>query len=237
MATQAYICRVRTDLPAGAVQITDLQPNTSQRSYVYQPVGQSGYCPPLHQSDTVAGYVAALATTKILNGLAAWVADTICDDSAGTNLGFDAGDADSAATAIFAAAQPSALMGGPLDAPAVNTAISTVNAASGIGLGTSVGTLLEVLRILSGEVYSVPAGTTVNPALAFKGAADGAFDATASEARGVRGIYATGALQISCGAGVLSVLGSASFNYVVGGSSVAGAAVAVFLADGTLLNG
>jgi len=235
MATQAYICRVRTDLPAGAVQITDLQPNTSQRSYVYQPVGQSGYCPPLYQDDTVAGNVAANVTTTALNGLAAWVVDTIEDT--GGNVGITAADADSVADNIFAAAQAAISGGTNLDTSAVNTAIQLTVGASGIGLGNSVGTLLEVLRILSGEVYTVPAGTTVNGAAVYKGSADGAFSDSDSEARGFRKIFSTGALQISCGAGVLNGLGASTFSYYVSGAAVTGAAVAVFAADGTLLNG
>ena len=231
MATQAFVCRLRTDLPAGAVQITDLLPNTSQRNLVYQPVGQSGYCPPLYQDDTVTGNVAANVTTKALSGLAAWAADGIAVGGSGD--GISAANADAIADAIFAKAQAMVAAGTDLNTAAVNAAISTVVAASGIGVGASLGTLVQVLRILAGEVYTVPSGTTVNPAVAYKGALAGAFVDAESEARGSRKIFLTGALQISCGAGVLNGLGSPSFSY----SGIAGAAVGVFDSTGTLLNG
>ena len=231
----AYIVRARTDLPAGAVQITDLHPNSSLRVPSRSPVGQSGYLPPLYQDDTVAGNVAANLTTADLNGLAAWVIDTI-DDQADAGNGVSAADADSCADAIFSAAQAALAAGTALDATAVNSGINGVIAGSGIGQGASVGTLLEVLRILAGEVYTVPSGTTVNGGAAYKGSADGAFDADASEARGYRKIYNTGALAISCGEGVLYNLGLSSFSYVVSGTAVDLGAVAVFEADGSLLN-
>jgi len=234
MATQAYICRVRTDLPAGAVQITDLQPNTSQRSYVYQPVGQSGYCPPLYQDDTVA--VAANVTVAEYNGLAAWAIAAIEDSGDGGAL--TAGEANQVADAIFAAAQTAISGGTDLDTAAVNAAIGPVVAASGIGLGNSVGTLVQVLRILSGEVFTLPAGSAADSGAGnYVAALKGSFDDSDSEARGFRKIFSTGALQISCGAGVLNGLGASTFSYYVSGAAVTGAAVAVFAADGTLLNG
>ena len=99
----AYIVRARTDLPAGAVQITDLAPNSSQRT-VYQMAGQSGYLPPLYQDDTIVGYTAANITTAVRVGLAAWAVDTIAV-LAGPNFGMTEADADDIADDIFAAAQ------------------------------------------------------------------------------------------------------------------------------------
>lgn len=231
----AYIVRARTDLPAGAVQITDLLPNSSQRLPSREPAGQSGYLPPLYQDDQIVGNVAANVTTAKLQGLAAWAVDTL--DVAGTGNGLTAANADDIADDIFAAAQAALAAMSNLDTAAVNTAIQLTAAASGIGLGTSVGTLLEVIRILAGEVYSVPAGTTVNGGAAFKASADGSFSDSASAARGYRKIYSTGALQISCGEGDLYNFGLSSFSYVVSGTAVDQGAVAVFQADGTLLNG
>ena len=45
MANEAYIYRLRTDLGSGAMQITDLKPNTSRRAFSYESYGQSGYMP------------------------------------------------------------------------------------------------------------------------------------------------------------------------------------------------
>ena len=40
-----YICLARTDLPDGAVQVLDLQPNSSQGVPALQPPGQTRYIP------------------------------------------------------------------------------------------------------------------------------------------------------------------------------------------------
>jgi len=231
----AYIVRTRTDLPEGSVQITDLAPNSSQRS-VYQMAGQSGYLPPLYQDETVAGNTAANVTTVALKGLAAWAVDTVAV-LAGPNYGMSEANADDIADDIFAAAQAALAAGTNLDVAAVNTAIQLTIAGSGIGLSTSVGTLVEVLRILAGEVYEVPAGTAVNAGATFKGAAGGMFDSDAAVARGYRKIYQTGSLQISAGEGCLYNLGLATSSYSVGGMPVTGGFVAAFQPDGTLLNG
>ena len=38
-----YICMKRTDIPDGVLQITDLQPNVSQRNAAIDPPGQTKY--------------------------------------------------------------------------------------------------------------------------------------------------------------------------------------------------
>lgn len=38
-----YICLARTDIPDGTIQILDLSPNSSQRSLIYEPPGQTRY--------------------------------------------------------------------------------------------------------------------------------------------------------------------------------------------------
>ena len=232
MAIKAYIVRARTDLPAGAIQITDLQPNTSQRNLIYQPVGQSGYCPPYLQNDTVA--VVANVTTKAFLGLAAYLIDNVADGV--TSFAITAALANASAAAMIT----SFLVNGN---DVTETTATAALVAGGCGAGTklvdaggagkSCGSIEEVVRILAGEVYTVPAGRAVNPAAPFNGSAAGSFDAAAALARGVRPIYATGALQISCGEGVLSGLGASTFVY----AGAAGAAVRVYMYDGTLING
>lgn len=232
MAIKAYIVRARTDLPAGAIQITDLQPNTSQRNLIYQPVGQSGYCPPYLQNDTVV--VAANATAAAYQGLAAYLIDNVANG--GTGFAISATLANNSAAAMIT----SFLVNGNDVTEATATAALVLGGCGGGtklvdvgGVGKSCGSIEEVVRILSGEVYGVPSGRAVNPAANFNGTAAGSFDAAAALARGVRPIYATGALQISCGEGVLSGLGASTFVY----AGVAGAAVRVYMDDGTLING
>ena len=47
-----YICMKRTDIPNGVLQITDLQPNVSQRNGSIDPPGQTKYINRL-QNDTL----------------------------------------------------------------------------------------------------------------------------------------------------------------------------------------
>ena len=109
----------------------------------------------------------------------------------------------------------------------INLIISATVAASGIGLGASVATQAEILQVLAGGRYTLPAGTAANPAAAqYKGSADGSFpDGT------YRATYESGSLTISLGAGDLATYTDSAFSY----DDAAGAAVVVYADDGTLL--
>ena len=92
--------------------------------------------------------------------------------------------------------------------------------------------MTSVLRILAGEVYTTPIGMQVNGGAAFKGAVNGAFDASATfEAGAGLEIFSTGALQVSCGAGQLAGFASATFEYL----GATGRAPSVYDWDGTCL--
>ena len=70
-----YICLARTDIPDGQVQILDLLPNTSQRSLIYDPPGQTKYI-----NRAVVEIPQALPsgqTRRDYNGLAAYVLDRV----------------------------------------------------------------------------------------------------------------------------------------------------------------
>jgi hypothetical protein len=225
MAYTAYICRIRTDLDAGAVQITDLAPNTSRRSFPYESHGQSGYLGPRVENDTIAALVGN-ATVAAYNGLAAYLLDVVADGVTANSITVTR--ANTAAAAIIA----------DMDAGNAITAASiTVDlVAAGCGAGTTVvgaggagesaGSLVEVLQILSGATYTLPAGTTRNSGADRPAGTAGSFDLST-----YRQQYITGALQISCGQGDLAALASSSFSY----RGTTGAAVVVYDYQGTVL--
>jgi len=199
MANEIYIVRRDSTLATGVTQITDLKPNTSRRSLTYDKVPQSGYVPAYPTSQAVTGNVAANVTTKVLEGLAIYFADVIDEGAAAGGNGLDATQSDAIAAAVLAISDAGTTLG----TTELNAAIIAGGAAAGttISGGGSLGSLTDVLKILSGGKYSVPAGTQVNGAAAFKASKAGSFD------EGVyRQIYSTGALTLSFNEGDLATL-------------------------------
>lgn len=218
---RAYIVFSRKDIDDNNVQILDLQPNSSQRNSVYDLPGQTGYLAYTCQNDTVAhtndgGVLEATADTY---GLAAYLGARVDDITGGGHVCVAAADANLAATAILARVR----QGLALNTAGINAAIQTVVglATSGIiGTGNSTATVVEILRILSGEVFKITAGS------AFSGAA-GIFLGTggdfvvpttvndivtyASDWRNVRTFTDTGYLHLSRISGQLSKFASATF--------------------------
>jgi len=208
MANEAYICRIRTDLSHGIVQITDLRPNTSRRSLSYETVPQSGYLGDRAQNDTLAALVAN-ATVADYVGLAAYLIDHCIDEVSGVTITVTVANA--AAAAFIAQIDA----GAAID---INAAMVTTG---GAGAGTTLtnaagsnGTTLELLQVLSGNTYSLPSGSVVGAiAVPLNG---GAFDTD------YRQLYQSGAFSMSLGGGVLATLTSAAFDYrgVVGAAAV-----------------
>ena len=198
MANEAYICRIDQNLDAGVVQITDLRPNTSRRSLTYEKVPQSGYMPAYAENDDVTA--AANPTAVAYSGLSAYLLDVTAQSAAPGGNGLAPAMADGAATLILA----DMASGDDIDLARITTHLVASGAAAGTSIssaggGDSVGSLADVLKILAGGAYTVPAGTTVNGAAAFKGSADGSFDDD-----GYRQIYQSGALSMSVSEGDLA---------------------------------
>lgn len=219
MANTAYICRVRTDIPAGTAQITDLHPNTSQASAIYSPNTQSGYMPLAAQNDTLAALVAN-NTVAAYSGLAAYLIDNVIDNV--SNVTITVTVANAAAILLLA----------DKDAATALTA-ANINAqlvAGGAGAGTeiaangSTGSVKDVLKICAGGRYSLPKGSTVGALAA--GAELGMFNNDT-----FRQLYVTGSLQISCGVGVCFTLASATYSY----KGIAGRAITVYDYAGNVL--
>ena len=70
-----YISMRRTDIPAGAIQVLDLQPNSSQRNTSIDPPGQTKYVIRL-QNDTLAA-LNANRTVAAYQGVAAYLIDHV----------------------------------------------------------------------------------------------------------------------------------------------------------------
>jgi len=265
----AYIVLNRNDIADNLLQVFDIKPNTSQLG-IYDSVwanqgGQTGYLTWLSQHDvvaTTAGAGAIEVTNAAYKGLNAYLLDNVEDVQNG-NLALT----DTFAIAIGDAIRDRLSAGGTLTLAIINGLINTAlgGAASSDLDGTAVasystGTVEEVLRILAGEVYRVPAAAQVGDAAnAFPGHGVahvrlGAYVATTdSEYRYVRRFANTGSLNLSCLSGNMSKMKAAtyswlnpSYTYGAAGTAVTldgtqipatgvAAAVAVFINDGTLL--
>lgn len=219
-----YIIMRRTDIPNGVLQVDDLKPNDSQRNYTLDPPGQSGYVRQIPASDTVVTSGAGpIVTVRDACGLAAYFIDNV-EDSSGTAL--TAAVANAAALAIVTLAQA----GAAVSLAVVDAVFVTAGATAGTGLetGTSTGLLSELLGILSGGKYQLPAGSEVEDgANVFDTVRAGSFATTP----GVKNIQATGAFNVSNGAGDLFGYKRADFEY----NNVFGPALLVLADDGTVL--
>jgi hypothetical protein len=181
---RAYIVPRRNDVVGMNIHLKDLQPNTSQRNSSIDPVGQSGYLPQgadqlgatvldstgvayvsgsrmtrtlvvLADADTDGGGADSDVTTRADYGLVAYLRERI-----------DAGAAGAVCTPAQALDMAEAILalveaGTPLTEAAIDAALAGVVASSGLAEGDSFGTVEEILRILSGEVYIVAKNTII----------------------------------------------------------------------------
>lgn len=217
-----YICQTRSDIPEGVLQVLDLRPNTSQRNYIYDPPGQTKYVRRPQNDTVVTSGSGPIVTVAEYKGVAAWLIDTIEDTPNGDAL--TAAQANAIAAALISRMES----GLKMEVADVNAVVAATVAGSGIGVGNSVGTLAQLLAILAGAEYTLPAGSVVDSnGSTFVASAAGSLDLADT----YRVTYETGALRISRGEGHLAGFADAAFEY----GGVAGAAVVVYLDDGTLL--
>jgi hypothetical protein len=223
-----YICLRRNDIPDGVLQVVDLKPNTSQRNSIKEPPGQTRYfrAPDLEPVVTVGA--GPILVQSVTDGLAAYLIDNVEDqDNGGTAL--TGSMAIAAASAIVAAMQG----GGTVTIADVNADLqaATGGALTTLTGGTSTGSLADVLNILAGATYRVPARTVVETAgNLFAANPQGSF------VLGSNYSVASGALNASIGEGQLSGMLKATFSYTPPGSTapVLGAAITVLADDGNL---
>jgi hypothetical protein len=267
--SRAFICLRRNDVPQGLLFLQDLQPNPSYRDLIHDPQPQAGYLNPTNSiqtetaldttATTTAGYPdvdpngvggdSHRATGAAKKGLIAYLQDVIHANPGGTDTVPTIAQATNAANDIIDRVND----GLSLTLTAINTILVNRCGADtnldGDGLGDSFGTVEEVLRIVAGEVYKVPAntvaitgtggGTNVFTALADRVAAIGANTAnfnsrgsfvasTDSDYRPYRRLFQSDSLLISVGDpnGVLYKLKQATWTFTNGNFYYGGVAVA-----------
>jgi hypothetical protein len=215
-----FIAMRRTDIPNGVLQVLDLVPNTSLRNQIYDPIGQTKYINRF-STDTVAA-LSANRTVAEYSGLAAYLLDHVTDGV--TAVTITVAVANAAANAITALLNAgSAVTVAAVDNALVANGVQNAGVGTGLATAPSDGAIADILQILAGGQYVLPAGSLVGNLAAPAGL--GSF---------VSGVYLptydTGAFQISLGSGQLSVFTSAAFDYL----GTTGAALAVYNDDGTL---
>lgn len=218
-----HICLIRSDIPDGILQVLDLLPNSSQYSLIYDPPPQTKYVNRATNDTVVTTGAGPITTNADYRGLAAYLIDNV-ENTGSAGEALTATEANTIAAALIARMDS----GLPLAEADINSVIQATAAGSGIGIGDSTATVEGVLRVLAGAEYLLPVGSTVE---------DGSNDFVDTPAgaftEGVfRQTFETGALTISLGEGELSEFSDSSFVY----AESAGAAVAVYADDGTLLS-
>ena len=220
-----YICMKRTDIPNGVLQITDLQPNVSQRNGSIDPPGQTKYINRRATGSTLAALVAN-ETVAEYTGLAAYLLDHVVSNGGVTTT---VARANTAAATILTLCDQN--VSAAINATAINAALVAAGNAAGTTINTngSNGSVADVLKIVAGAEYVLPSGSLVGGLAA--GANLGAF--TDGQ---YRNTYDTGAFQISFGEGQIAGFMSPTFNYGGNESPVlpAGAALVCYANDGTL---
>lgn len=209
MANEVFICLTRTDIGNGSLQVLDLKDNTSQRNFPYSPGAQTKYVNRV-QNDTVATTGAGPITTNAAyQGLAAYLIDNV--ESGGLAAGvaaLTAAEANTIATNIIARMDA----GNSMSLSDVNTLISATAANSELsnrGGSLSRGTLVELLQILAGREYTLPAGSAVEDATNVLSTTRLGSFTTAQ----YRETYDTSSLRLSVEQGQLSVYRSATFTH------------------------
>ena len=154
-----FICLKRTDIPNSVLQITDLWPNKSQYNPTLDPpaVGPRYIDAPVTNSVSLSGTFAFMLS---YTGLAAYLLANVQAAGAG-GAAMTPTQANTAASSIITAMQA----GSALNLAAINALLVAAAGAgtelTNAGGSLSTGTVVDVLRILSGVTYTVPVGTTI----------------------------------------------------------------------------
>ena len=182
MANRVYIIPRRNDLDGIGVQLTDLSPNTSQKNGVLSGEGQTHYvgsCPDAPGATVVSGtaFVSGSRSTTLLTnpvegdttgngadnfapatttfGLAAYIRERVQKATNGHFL--TVANANNIAAAIRTSVESSSA----LTAPAISALCNAEDLGSSLTADPSFGTVDDILRILSGEVYVSPRYTLI----------------------------------------------------------------------------
>ena len=160
-----FICLARTDIPNSTLQVTDLWPNKSQTNPVIDPpaVGPLYITAPTTANVTLTTVGAVQTFTGAASGLAAYLLANVQAAGAGGSA-LTPAQGNAAAAALIAAMQA----GSALSLAAINALLVAAAGAgtelTSAGGSLSTGAVSDVLRILGGITYTVPAGTQIQAA-------------------------------------------------------------------------
>lgn len=226
-----FICKRRTDIPNGVLQVTDLWPNASQRNQSIDPKPQG----PRYVSAPVSNTVVLSSTggaqryfKTAQSGLSAYLIANVQVGLAGPAL--TPAQADAAATALIAAMAA----GSALSLAAINVILNAAAAGATLTANASTGAVTDVLRVLSGAPYTVPAGTIVqNGAGVFVAQATPAvWNANNFDFNAYKDILVSdSSFYISLAEGQINGFSSPTFTYL----GIAGAALVVYDNAGAVL--
>lgn len=168
MASPA-ICIRSTSISNGQLMVKDLWPNRSQANPVLDPAPQGPRYLRVVETATLPVVVGGVVTTEV-SGLAAYLLANLDDGANDPAVGASILPAD----AVSIAEQLVSIMrvAGALTEALINGVIAGVVATAGINVATSTATVEDILQILAGARYTVPAGHVVE--------ANGAFTSPAS---------------------------------------------------------
>ncbi len=161
------ICLRDANIPNGSLMIKDMWPNRSQANPVVDPAPQGPRY--IRQPENTLPVVNALAVAREVSGLAAYLLVTV--DADGAN--FTGAEAKEAADAIITAMRA----GDALAEADLNDILDGVVAGAGIvGTGNSTATVGNILAVLGGAKFVVPAGTDVDDAYLTEAEQEALFD-------------------------------------------------------------
>lgn len=221
-----FICLARTDIPDSTLQITDLWPNKSQANAVTDPspVGPKYINAPVTNNVvlTTAGDVKTFTAAK--EGLAAYILVNVQQDGVG-GLAVTPTQANVVAAAILVRMRA----GLSLDLAAINVILVAACGAgtelTSAGGSLSTGAVADVLRILSGTPFTVPAGTQIQEAgPLFHAQAQPAFNASCFDAAFHDVLPTDSSFYQSLSFGKIAGFKAASFTY----RGTAGSALTVY---------
>ena len=227
--SEVYLVMRRADIPDGVLQVVDLWPNTSSKNYIYPPgLGQTGYIHNVPVGPYATASVGAAPTFTVsadTSGVAAYLLGNV-NTTAGAGAPFTGVEAFTAMTGLLSAA----LAGTVLDAAAVDAVLAGVVGGTTLAAGGSTGVLSELLSVMAGHQWTIPAGTDLATGGVKLATVQGAFVAGTYTQ-----LYDIGQFLASNLNGNVSLLKSASFTYDNAlGVPTTGAAVTVYAEDGTL---
>lgn len=149
------ICIRDTSIKNGQIMVKDLWPNRSQANPVVDPAPQGPRY--LRVVENALPTVVANVVSKEVSGLAAYLLVTI--DAAAGNRNPTPAEALAMADALIAQMRA----GNALGLAQINAALAAVVGGTGIvGTGASTATVNNILQILGGAPFTVPAGVDVN---------------------------------------------------------------------------